>query len=838
MSNKLALGKIKSAIKARADRLDLSNMNLEELPADIGDITTLTALDLSSNRLSKLPASIGNLKNLNHLWLYNNNLRFLPAELSNLDKLSTFAIDRNPLPDSLITTAKRGTQDALTYLKSLYGGAEELYEAKLVLVGEGAVGKSSLVSALKGERFIENRATTHGIEITSLSVPYPASHNRNINLNVWDFGGQAVYRISHQFFYSKRSLYLLLWSPRLGVEQCDVLGWLNRIKIRVGSDASVLVVSTHCNTGGRVARIDKSQILDEYGDIIQGFCEVDSKDNTGIRELKIEIATAASRLPQMGDLLSEKWTNARNDILGLLDPYISFDRFDSVCRNHKIEPDASFALAMLMHDLGYIIYYGDDDGLKKEVVLQPEWLTKAIGYVLEDRKTNEEYGVLFHSRLIDIWDKSVSAGGQKYPPGLHSFFLRLMEKYDVSYRLPGEKSSLVAQLVPSEKPNNATTSFLVLDPTDAVIHIVCEMENSPPGLIPWLIVRTHQFTPTPRMHWEKGMALQYREHGRALIELKGADLHMMIGGRWPNYYMGLLRHILENLIGERWPGLEYRLSVPCPVSMAGKQCKGRLPLETLQNLKRKGTGEVHCLSCSSSLNIDKLLTGFSQPHIRNLESQLIQLDDQLSNLSSEVAGWFGSLLNALNHESKEHPRLCTITPNIPNKKGKEFTKLLRNAAAIEYRLNLWCEMPGCQHPICSIGSGGDGEYEFSKPKDWVVKIAPYLKVIIKTLKVTIPFLQISEYLDKDSMKKAKSSLDLLNELTASFIPDEITRDEDSTKVLTKFEGAALRELGTLLLDLDPSRTWGNMRRTILPTGDYIWVCGAHYRELNPDPPKI
>ena len=52
-----------------------------------------------------------------------------------------------------------------------------------------------------------------------------------------------------------------------------------------------------------------------------------------------------------------------------------------------------------MHDLGLIIYYADDEGLRDIVVLNPEWLTKAISYVLEDEATRQAGGILDHARL-------------------------------------------------------------------------------------------------------------------------------------------------------------------------------------------------------------------------------------------------------------------------------------------------------------------------------------------------------------------------------------------------------------------------------------------------------
>ena len=69
----------------------------------------------------------------------------------------------------------RDVGEILAYLRSLQRDVETLYEAKLVLVGEGAVGKSSLLAAMRNEAFEENRPTTHGIQINSLGVPHPDS---------------------------------------------------------------------------------------------------------------------------------------------------------------------------------------------------------------------------------------------------------------------------------------------------------------------------------------------------------------------------------------------------------------------------------------------------------------------------------------------------------------------------------------------------------------------------------------------------------------------------------------------------------------------------------------
>ena len=89
-----------------------------------------------------------------------------------------------------------------------------------------------------------------------------------------------------------------------------------------------------------------------------------------------------------------------------------------------------------MHDLGQVIYYGDDDGLKDVIVLNPEWLTKAISHVLEDEPTRKTGGILDHTRL-----RAHLAELHGYPARHHPYFLRLMEKFDISYRLEGERAA-------------------------------------------------------------------------------------------------------------------------------------------------------------------------------------------------------------------------------------------------------------------------------------------------------------------------------------------------------------------------------------------------------------
>ena len=206
---------------------------------------------------------------------------------------------------------------------------------------------------------------------------------------------------------------------------------------------------------------------------------------------------AASHLPQMGQLISPRWIAVRNEILtrAKTDPQISYQLFVEICQRHDVNGNEIATLGELMHDLGQIVYYGEDEGLRNFVVLDPEWLTKAISYVLEDELTRDSGGILDHARLAEIWQDRPD--GLAYPARYHPYFLRLMEKFDVSYRLEDDEyRSLVAQLVPHDRPDLPWDTST--RPPDVLVAWPC-LSTQRAG--PWPR-RLADCSPSPRLDWK------------------------------------------------------------------------------------------------------------------------------------------------------------------------------------------------------------------------------------------------------------------------------------------------------------------------------------------------
>jgi internalin A len=158
--------------------LELYGNQLRELPATLGELHRLRWLDLHNNQLRKVPATLGGCVNLQHLILHGNSSLGIPAEILGPTK-EEFVDEPHPARSA-------SPADILDYY---FRPKRPLLEAKLILVGRGAVGKTSLVNRLVHNTFGKEKKT-EGIKITGWDVPLPSGNEAH--LNVWDFGGQEI----------------------------------------------------------------------------------------------------------------------------------------------------------------------------------------------------------------------------------------------------------------------------------------------------------------------------------------------------------------------------------------------------------------------------------------------------------------------------------------------------------------------------------------------------------------------------------------------------------------------------------------------------------------------
>ncbi|RNA31792.1 serine threonine- kinase pats1 [Brachionus plicatilis] len=213
-----------------------------DFPMIIFQMTNLLTLDLSFQAITQIPDEIKMLKKLHTLILSNCVL------LENISpELASLPLNKLDLNNclSLVTPppeiVRRGMDSVLTYLKRMISGYVKLKRTKLMLVGLGQAGKTTLLKSLKGNQD-ELSEVTDGINIDDWQVDL--DDGSSLTFSMWDFAGQSVYYNTHQFFLTSRGVYLLVWNVRLGSEYAGLEFWLSSISCHAPG-APIFVVGTH-----------------------------------------------------------------------------------------------------------------------------------------------------------------------------------------------------------------------------------------------------------------------------------------------------------------------------------------------------------------------------------------------------------------------------------------------------------------------------------------------------------------------------------------------------------------------------------------------------------------
>jgi internalin A len=726
--------------------LDLSDNQLTAFDIPDQTLQNLVHLDLSNNYVAELDSQIGALRKLQFLDISNNYLNILPQELTTMPGLKTkdeFDAERlllsgnelSEIPESL---RDQGASNILTYIQSISEASEKLFEAKVILCGEGAVGKSTLVDKLTARLNFDNtkkRNRTHGVEVSQFHLPHADDGDRNITVNAWDFGGQHEYRVTHQLFFSNDALYLLLFHAREGAARGDIRGWLRLISRRV-AHPKVILVATHAE-GGR-ADLDFARLRAEFPNTLKGFIHIDSLSGLGIDALIESIAGELSSLPHVGKEFHPSWLRTKEALTTLTDkslpslhdcPFITFQRFTEIAEQHGVANEQCKPLLAMLHNMGCLVYWGNEPTLAETVILDAEWLAKAISYVVSDHAIKQSRGVVSEALLKSIWQRNDTPDRIYYEDDHIPLLMHLLDIYEVLYRITREES-LVAQLVPDDRPRDIPwdefgKKLPSRDGSGELVRAIAFIEipqGAPDGLMAWLTVRNHYFhVDTKRWIWQSGVFLrdpiQLRGRREALVTL--IDNGLRIEARGPNA-SGLLGHLIRSfrlLSDMRLRGLRYRVMLPCPtVTGIGDPCDGRYELGFLHSqLKNHGRGEakVTCQSCYETASVvsilhENLIDGMGSLWDDFSDNAAIRALRQMSPVKAQ------SLLEGLLRELHgECPRIFSIVPSARYPRGD----------IQPYACTVWCEETLA--PIWGTSFG----INLDASADWVVTCGRYSRVL-------------------------------------------------------------------------------------------------------------
>ncbi len=680
-------------------RLDLSNNRLNSLPHEVGELEYLTQLYISENSLDTLPPEIGLLKKLSELDISGNELTSLPMEIVKLKNLTQLDISGNQLtslsPEILelnmdiewenrgksnvifvgdnpfenppIDIVKKGREAIINYFKSLEGEKEPLNEVKVLLVGDGGAGKTSLVKRILGKGFDGNENQTQGINIKGWNFN---DRDQKIKVNFWDFGGQEIMHATHQFFLSKRSLYILVLDGRKD-EKAEY--WLKHIE-NFGGDSPVLVVINKIDENPRFDQ--NRRFLQEKYPSIRGFYRLSCKSEEGLKEFSKNLKEELTKVRHTKDMWAKSWFSVKNrleEMCPIWSPdvtnedtyghcnFIQYRDYKLICEEKNVKGESEQnTLIDFLHDLGVILHF-KDISLLNTYVLNPEWVTNAVYKIVNSKEVAISKGILKHDMFTEI----LKNNGEKfnYPPDQYGFILSLMKKFELSYDLDNS-TVLLPSLLEIQEP------YFEFD-YEGALQFIIDYDFLPPSVMPRFIVKMHRDIKDD-LRWRSGVVLENNNFNSSAVvraDSEAKRINIFVNGEQKRDYLAVILQTFREINGsfKKLKAIE-RIPLPDnPEISVGYEHLVKLELRGIETYMPDGSDNEYRVSyllgtVMSGNGLMEILKEILQKTEVN-EKETLKILQKIQKIESE-SNIEDSLLEKINRSITLNPNVFGIGPNI------------------------------------------------------------------------------------------------------------------------------------------------------------------------------
>ena len=144
---------------------------------------------------------------------------------------------------------------------------------KVVLLGDTAVGKTSIVERFVNNKFSEFNSPTIGAAFVAIKL-------ENIKLEIWDTAGQEIYRSLAPMYYRGASAAIIVYNINHTNTFNNARSWINEIKEKGQKNCIIVLVGNKCDLPNRNVNYEYAKKYANDNDIL--FIETSAKNNINI----------------------------------------------------------------------------------------------------------------------------------------------------------------------------------------------------------------------------------------------------------------------------------------------------------------------------------------------------------------------------------------------------------------------------------------------------------------------------------------------------------------------------------------------------------------------------
>jgi internalin A len=513
---------------AHLKTLDCSFTSVEDL-SPLAGLDRLEELHLNNCQLKTIPEGFWDKPSLRRVHLFQSRLPDIPSEVISQEWMD------NCLPR------------LRAHLRDLEAaGAASLPDVKLMVLGNGRVGKTQICRRLRGEDYDQSADSTHGIVLDGVDLPL-ADGAEPARLNLWDFGGQDIYHGTHALFLRTRAVFLIVWATvsensdshehgGMAFRNHPLPYWLSYVRHLAGPESPIVIVQTRCDRPEDEAvrpPVEDADLVDfPFRRIVQysarndrGRATLDDalrqavawlRDKQGIAQIGAGRLRVQRRLEELRD------ADARVPAEERQYRTLSQEHFRELCAEAGGVSEPTYLLDYL-HHAGVVFYrlglFGD------RIVLDQGWALEAIYTVFHRERCYRQLRELrgrFTRPLLEL------LAWQDYGVEEQRLFLDMMASCGIVFihRPEDEAAGIEAEYIaPDLLPDKAEVAEELAERWDEAApaeQAVYRYELHQPGLLRGLMAEIGKAAGINALYWKDGVCVfEQTTRSRALIEQEG-----------------------------------------------------------------------------------------------------------------------------------------------------------------------------------------------------------------------------------------------------------------------------------------------------------------------------